>query len=95
VGARTQTSENTTFDRRLTLEAVDAAAWSGARQMKRLWQVEVVSTGADDDLRAALPYMLRAAQPYLGRSSGRQLVVNLKKKDASVDAIRGGPPPGS
>lgn len=93
VGSEQKTTSQTLYDRELVLQGVDVAKWSGTRDVENLWQVQVTSTGESNDIREALPYMLAAARPYLGRSTGKQIVVTVKQKDPEAEFIRTGVKP--
>jgi hypothetical protein len=54
----------------------------------QLWKVVVTSEGPSSDLRSILPVLVAAAQPWFGKSSGRQVDVTLKPDGPEVQAIR-------
>lgn len=92
VGTRSNTVTTTSYDRYLTLTGYDAAAYRQTKQTHQLWMVQVRSTGSSDDLRSVIPYMINAAMPYVGKSSGRAVVVRTPQNDPAVAYIRTGAP---
>jgi len=93
VGQNNVPVSQTIFDRFITIRAYDVAAYAKTQQMHELWQMQVRSSGVSGDLRYVLPYMLRAAQPYLGRSTGRAIDASYLQDDPQVEFIRTGVTP--
>lgn len=73
--------ETTTYTRVLSLEGVDLSEYRNSKTVKQLWKTRVVSTGRSGDLRLIVPAMLLSAEPYLGKSSGRAVIVGIGEKD--------------
>ncbi len=54
-----------------------------------VWQVKTRSSGYSHDLRLVFPYMVAAARPYLGRSTGQEVQVTLTENSEEIAEIRG------
>ena len=54
-----------------------------------IWQVQARSSGYSHDLRLVFPYMVAAARPYLGRSTGHEVDVTLTENSEEAALIRG------
>lgn len=79
-----------TYTRTLGLVAFDAASTRAGSEPKELWRVSVVSTGSSSDLRLIFPYLVTAAQPYVGKATaGKAVDVSFGESDARVAQIRG------
>ncbi len=82
---RTETSTATRFHRQLQLTAYAPADSSS----QPLWQTRIRSSGSSGDLRRVFPVLLAAAEPFLGRSTGQELTVNVSESDRRVARIAG------
>jgi hypothetical protein len=79
-----------TYTRTLGLIAFDAASTRAGSEPKELWRVSVVSTGSSGDLRLIFPYLVTAAQPYVGKATaGKAIDVSFGESDVRVAQIRG------
>lgn len=92
VGAQTGTISDTVYDRFLTLRAFDLPASKKDGKLHPAWQTEVRSSGTSNDLRVVVPFMLKAAATYAGRSSATAVTVISPDDDAQVAFIRSGVP---
>jgi len=54
-----------------------------------VWQVKTRSSGSSHDLRRVFPYLVAAARPYLGRSTGQEVQVTLLEDGEEIAEIRG------
>lgn len=70
----------TTYTRHVVLTAYDYRHYLRTNEVRELWKVSVVSTGAKSDLRYIMPFMLASAAPYLGQSSGNTVLIKLDEK---------------
>lgn len=91
VGYQNIQQSDTTYARWLDITGFDVAEYERSKEMKPLWKIQVRSVGSMGDLRHIVPYMLTAAQPYIGTSTGRSVTVNLVNGDERVEALRSGP----
>lgn len=81
----------TTFTRGLFLTAVDLKVYQETEKIRELWKVTAISTGISSDLRLVFPYLVTAAQPYLGQSTDKKAVkITLRENDKRVVEIREG-----
>ena len=90
VGSETKTLSATVYERRLTMVAYDFKAYQERHEQRQIWKVSVVSEGTSGDLRDVLPSLIAAAQPYIGKSTGKQVDVTLAKNGPEVEAVRTG-----
>lgn len=80
-----------TYMRNLDLLAVDAKTYLLTGKIRELWRVSAASTGYSDDLRLVFPYIVTAAQPYLGKSTDKHAItIEFKEDSAEVIRIRDG-----
>jgi hypothetical protein len=95
VGTETHTLSDTVYERHLTMVAYDYKAYQERHEQRQIWKVTVVSDGTSGDMRDVLPSLVAAAQPYLGKSTGKQVNVTLGKNSPEVESVRTGvaPPP--
>lgn len=90
-GYSTNVYEVTTYMRVVEIVAFDANHLERNRELREVWKVSISSEGTSGDLRLLMPYMIAAAQPYLGKSTGKQaIMVNFGRDDNRVAAIRDG-----
>jgi hypothetical protein len=73
----------------LELTAYDADLFDTAKEARQAWQVRVVSDGAAN-LKSAMPYMISAAQPYLGKGANAEVRVTIPQGDKDAEFIRSG-----
>ena len=73
------------YSRWLSLEAVDAHA----SEKVTLWKVAAVESGYYPDLEKLFPIMLAACEPFIGRTTKKEVVVYLREDDEEVSIIRG------
>lgn len=66
----TSVSKNVTVFTRVAIIGAYEAPPPKAGDPRPLWRTTIVSTGSSPDLRRVMPYMLRAATPYLGKDTG-------------------------
>ena len=78
-----------TKGRYLELTAYDADLFDNAKEARQAWQVRVVSNSAAD-LKSAMPYMISAAQPYLGKGADAEVHVTVPQGDKDAEFIRSG-----
>ena len=88
IGYRSKKSRITTYKRFLMLEAYDLNMIRKTKTVKSLWRTEVTSSGASDDYRLVLPFLLKASRPYFGKSTGRKVKVTLSEDDEDVAKLR-------
>lgn len=89
-GYSTGAGQYVTYTRMLGLVAFDAASTRAGSEPKELWRVSVVSTGRSGDLRLIFPFLVTAAQPYMGKATaGKAVDVSFGESDVRVAQIRG------
>jgi hypothetical protein len=66
-----------------SLEAMDAKT----SEKVTLWKVVAISRGYSADLRKVVPAMLAACKPFIGRTSTREEVVQMREDDEQVRVI--------
>jgi hypothetical protein len=76
----------TVYDKvlRLSARALDGAGAAG----DEVWSLTVALRGESTDYRSALPYMLVAAQPYIGRRTEGEEVVTLRADAPELEAYK-------
>ena len=76
-GYQTSTSSTVTYTRWARIDAIDAKEFGKSKNLKSVWEAKLVSTGTIGDLRLVLPSMLRAGADFFGKSSGREVEVQV------------------
>lgn len=76
----------TVYDKVLELSARERTP--GGEAGEEVWTVRVALRSQSTDYRAALPYMLVAARPYLGKRTEGEEIILLKEDDPEVEAYR-------
>lgn len=61
-----------------------------APKANKIWETTIVSSGSSDDLRRVFPYMLTAAQKYIGSNTRGAIEVNIRDDSPEVAEIAGG-----
>lgn len=74
------------YHRRIELVAFALDADGGAAS-EPLWRTSVHGSGSSGDLRRVFPVPMAAAQPDLGRGTGRAIDVEPTETDARVEAL--------
>nr|QQZ48920.1 hypothetical protein JKL49_16680 [Phenylobacterium glaciei] len=90
VGADSVPVSTTVYDRYVMLSGFDLNRYAKSKEVKRFWQIKITSSGSSGDLRLIIPYMLNAAVPYLGKSTGKAVTVVLSQDDANAEYLRTG-----
>jgi hypothetical protein len=91
VGIGSTTVTNVTFDRYITISAVDVPTYKKTSQIAEVWKTSITSTGSSGDLRAVFPAILVGAIPYFGTNSGTQQTFTIDERDPRVLWIKGYP----
>lgn len=68
----------------IRLQSIDAGIYRKDKTVKPLWDVLIVSNNDNGDLRYMFPYMLVAAQPYIGQDSQHSVTVSVDEQDPAV-----------
>lgn len=79
-----QNVTRTVYTRIIILDSYDIRAFATTNRMIQVWKTDIISTGRSSDLRQTFPYMMAAADDYLGRDSNRQVTVNLSARSSAV-----------
>ena len=82
-----ETRSYTVFTRSVHVVALPIAESGKDKDVKPVWDVYVRSIGESDDLRYIMPFMVAAAEPYIGINTGRQQSVTLKENDPRVQEL--------
>lgn len=89
VGSAHEAQSFTYFNRYINLAAFPSGATVDSKNMQTpLWNVNVYSVGETDDLRAIMPFLAAASDPYLGKNSGQQQSVTLGNEHPLVMELR-------
>lgn len=81
----------TTFDRYVSVLALDAAAYRKDESIVESWQTMIASSGSSGDLREVFPIMIAAAAPHFGVNTGKAKTVTLTSGSPKVKALKSGP----
>ncbi|AWH88352.1 DUF4136 domain-containing protein [Limnobaculum parvum] len=68
----------------IRLQSIDAGIYRKDKTVKPLWDVLIVSNNDNGDLRYMFPYMLVAAEPYIGQDSQHSVTVSVDEQDPAV-----------
>lgn len=71
----------TTWGSHLYLAAYDLQLYRQTGQLVYAWQVIVNVRSTNNDIRDMVPVMVAAAEPYIGRNTGRQVTVTISADD--------------
>jgi hypothetical protein len=85
VGDSYETRSYTIYSRSAHIIAIPTAGKD--KEIKPLWDVSIRSVGESDDLRFIMPFMVAAAEPYIGINTGRQQNIELKENDPRVQEL--------
>lgn len=77
VGSNVVKQQQVQYLRYLTLAAYDLANFKQTGKEKKIWILELTSTGSSDDLRKLIPPMLVASINYIGKSSGEKKLIDI------------------
>ncbi len=72
------------FTRSIVLTAYDWQLFRKTKKEMQVWQTQIVSTGSSNDLRYVFPYMIVAAEKYIGRTTRGKVTVELNEYDSRV-----------
>jgi hypothetical protein len=73
------TSPGNVYRRYLTIEAVNGATYNSEGTRLVLWKINAISIGYSTDLRKIFPLLLTACKPYIGETTKKEIVVNLRE----------------
>jgi hypothetical protein len=74
----------TIYDRWLLIKVVDAKTYRDIGEFKSVWVGEARSTGASQDLRVLINYLLKAVFEQFGKNTGKAVVVEVREQDAVI-----------
>ncbi|MBY0575656.1 MAG: DUF4136 domain-containing protein [Gallionellaceae bacterium] len=86
IGWSVQSVNQTVFTRNLIISGYEAK-----KLQPQLWKTTVRSTGMSPDLRMVMLYLVAAAEPYLGKSTGGVLEESTGDNDSRILDIKFGP----
>lgn len=87
IGGQVHSSVDTYYTRQIKLDAMDVTDFSKTNKMVPVWRVIVTSTGSEGTVREVFPFMLKAAQEYIGKSGTYD--VNVSTKDMTTKDVTG------
>jgi predicted small secreted protein len=88
VGTKTEYQTVTTYFRYCKIEAFDLSLYRTTNTEKQLWSTIITSRGESDDLRMVMPYMIAAAEQYIGVDTGRKVEVVIDEKDERASYLK-------
>ncbi len=88
VGTKTEYQTVTTYFRYCKIEAFDLRLYRTTGTEKQLWSIIITSRGESDDLRMVMPYMLAAAEDYIGVDTGRKVEVVINGNDERALSLK-------
>lgn len=83
-GSQSYSGSYTTFDRFISLQAIDIKVFNKTKRIQPIWKTTITSTGSSSDLRAVFPYLVYASKPYLGQNTGQKVNILLDAKNEDV-----------
>lgn len=86
VGTAYEASSYTYYNRYVNLVAFPVAG--DGQQQTPAWNLSIYSVGESNDLRAIMPFLAAASEPYLGKNSGQQQSVTLAHDNPLVLELR-------
>ena len=87
-GYTTRIASDTAYTRFVSLDAYDIATYVRENKLNQVWKTSVVSTGASNDLRLVMPYMVAAMKPYFGLNIGQKIEVNILENEPIIQRLR-------
>jgi hypothetical protein len=75
---------STYYNRAAIIDSVDLEHYKQQNEYLSLWRVEIKSVGRSGDLRDIFPVMLFAAEPYIGKNSGKEVYINISGSDKKL-----------
>lgn len=92
IGAETRTMSIEYYPKTIILDAYDLGAFRASGKSTRLWEATITSTGPEDTLREAFPFIIAGALRFIGTNETGK--ASISDDDDSVDYIKGtGPMP--
>lgn len=85
----------TTWGSHLYLAAYDLQLYKQTGKLVYAWQVIVNVCSTNNDIRAMVPVMVAAAEPYIGQNTGRQVTVTINADDPYLKELEMLVPPSS
>lgn len=70
-------------------KAININVYEGKGDRTPVWSGNAASSWGDDDLRAAIDYLLVSAFRYFGRNTGEYIYLDIKKGDEAVQRLKG------
>ena len=72
------------YTRILTLLAIDYKAYLSNSTIIQVWQTQIESTGSSGDLRLVFPYLVFAAEKFIGKNTGRIIQTEIFENEKGV-----------
>jgi hypothetical protein len=88
-GYKTHVQSYTTYFRFAQLSAYDFKTYKSTGKEIQLWETTITSTGSSGDLRQVFPILVAAGAPFFGRSTDKNVTVNLLEQDPRVLSVKG------
>lgn len=80
----------TTYKKYVTVEALDLKYFKKNKKVKQLWKTMVYNIDANDDLRVHFPFLIAAANIYLGKDTERTIDNQIYDDDEIASSIING-----
>jgi hypothetical protein len=80
--------ERVYYTRSIVLIAYDWQLFKKTKKEKQLWQTNIVSEGECNDLRYVFPFMIIAAEKYIGKNTRKVITVEVSEYDPRVKEYR-------
>lgn len=69
VGSQSVVGSNVQYFRYLILEASNLNSYKISKEIVPIWKTTITSRGSSDDLRLVFPYLVTAAELYIGENT--------------------------
>lgn len=88
VGTKVSSSSITTYNKYVTLNAIDLKKYRLTREMESIWKITMTSDNVIKDLRENFPVMLGAGKEYIGVNTGKVIRVRILENDNRVVTVK-------
>jgi len=72
----------------VSLGAYDYQHFLKTKENKQVWRTDITSTGSSGDLRRVFPVLIASAGNYMGRDTGKAVMVSMLEDDKRVTLIK-------
>lgn len=88
IKTRIETISNESYNRYITIQAIDLITYRATKEMKPIWKVKMISTGTSSDLRLIFPVMIGAGKEYIGTNTGKSIRIVISENDDRVLVVK-------